>query len=222
MIKRPAFFLVLLVCLPFPALADWPTEYCRNYIDQTLTFNRHNYLFGQTLNRYFLTSQGNALILGSGAGNDDITLVSKGWDVTSVDLCARTGEVLAARSQGLKGGNQFIQGSFENADFSGNYQLVMSYYALPFGNKNNLESVIAAVAKSSDVGAILSVNFFGYEHSYVKQQVAYGVSLDEITALLNRYHFNIEFHLNRIYDQPDASGENTHWDMIDIIAKKVA
>jgi len=69
-------------------------------------------------------------------------------------------------------------------------------------------------------GAVISANFFGYQHSMVKEGIAYGMTRDEIKALLEKNGFSIRVLLNRVYDQMDFDGNKTHWGVFDLIAEK--
>lgn len=160
------------------------------------------------------------LDLGSGSGDMDVDLVSKGYDVTGIDTSARSGEIIKERTKLLKGQFKFQQGDFSLVQLTGQYDLVMSYFSLPYGDKKSLPQLLQQISLHMPTGGILAINFFGPTHAWVKSGEAYGINKEELTEYLTKNHFNIKFFLNRTYDQRDFDNHPVHWDVLDVIAIK--
>lgn len=162
-----------------------------------------------------------ALDLGSGSGNETIDLLSRNWNVLGTDLSPRSGEVISQRAQQLGGRFQFQEGDFSTVRLNDYYDLVISFYSLPFGNKKDLPILITNLSCHMKSGAVIAVNFFGEKHDFVKHGKAYGITKSEINQLFDTNHFKIIYFLNRIYNQRDFDGNQIHWDILDIIAIKI-
>lgn len=210
------FLFALIAVTPLHAMheKDWS-----NYIDLSIDKTTY-YLYNQVMHSDLKNQHSRALNLGAGSGNLDFDLASKGWDVTSVDTSPRSGEIINKRIQYINGRSHFQQASFENAQLTGDYDLVFSFFALPFGDKNSLPYLIKNISKHMKSGAQLAVNFFGNEHTFVQKGVAYGMTEDELSNLLLLNGFQIRYFLNRHYEQPDSSGALVYWDLLDVIAVK--
>jgi len=191
-----------------------------SYVDGSVGRNFY-YLYQQIMSVYFKDhNQHRALNLGTGAGDVDVDLAAHDWNVTSVDASTRSGEVIAQRMKFVKGQYQFQKADFSKAELAGNYDLVTAFFALPFGNKSELPMLMANISKHTRKGAVVAVNFFGNDHTFVKAGQCYGMTKDEVTQLLSLNGFEIQFYLNRRYKQEDFNGNNTFWDLLDVIAVK--
>lgn len=215
MVKKIIPFLILFFSLNTYAANPWDS-----YIDSNVSTISY-YLLDEALNSYFdIHKKYHALDLGAGSGNEDIKLIAKGWDVTSIDSSARSGEVIHERAKILKGHSQFIQQDFASLHLTENYDFVMSFFALPFGNKNDLSNILRQLNQHMNRNAVFAANFFGNQHGFVIAGQAYGLTQDELMNALKLNHFKVTFFLNRQYDKPDATGAKTHWDVFDVIAVK--
>lgn len=195
---------------------DWAA-----YVDGSVGRNFY-YLYQQVMYGFFQDQhQHRAINFGAGAGDVDVDLAAHGWDVTSVDLSPRAGEVIGERMKFVKGRFHFQQKDFSRADLTGNYDLITSFFALPFGGKNDLPGMMKNIAQHTKSGSVLAVNFFGNEHSFVKQGQCYGMSKDEVYQLMSQNGFEIRYFLNRYFSQPDFNNNKTYWDVLDVIAVKL-
>lgn len=218
MIKYGWILLVSLFTSLGAQAATWQYDWS-GYIDGTVGKPPY-YLYSQVLNSYDSHKQYRALDLGSGAGDLDVDLVAKGWDVTGVDSSTRSGEVIQERTKSLAGTFQFQQADFSSAILSGNYDLVISFFSLPYGKKRELSTLLKMISLHMKSGALLAMNFFGYEQTWVKNGLAYGLSKEEIFNFLTQNNFKIKYFLNRVYDQRDFNNDNVHWDVLDVVAEK--
>ena len=72
----------------------------------------------------------------------------------------------------------------------------------------------------SKKGTIVAANFFGPEHDYVKNGVAFAMTEKEVRKALESNRFQILYILQRVYDKHDPDGIKTHCDVIDFVARK--
>lgn len=152
----------------------------QNYIDGTVGRPPY-YLYQDAMERYLSSSNGsNALVLGCGAGNEEINLIKKGWNITAIDTNKRSNEIIRERIKELPGNFNFQHGDFSSIQMSGKYDLIMSLFALPFGNKIELGSLFKRFNEYTKTGSVLVANFFGKNHSFVKKSLAYSLTEEEL------------------------------------------
>ncbi|BCA95625.1 methyltransferase [Legionella antarctica] len=218
-ISTIAYF--LLITVGNMSFANQNQDNWQAYLDGSVGKNIY-YLYNQVMSSSFQNkSNYRALDLGSGAGDVDFNLAALGWDVTSVDTSQRAGELITERMKYINGKFNFQLSDFENAILSGDYDLVLSFFALPFGDKNNLPELIRKISQHTKPDAIFAVTFFGNDHTFVKNGQAYGISKDELSSILNANGFEIRYFLNRRYKQSGSNGESVNWDVLDVIATKL-
>lgn len=180
------------------------------------------YLYDQVMYGSFRNKQNlRALNLGSGSGDVDFDLAAKKWDVTSTDTSPRTGEILKERISYINGSFEFQLTDFDNVNLKGTYDLVLSFFALPFGNKLNLPELVTKLNQHMKKDAVFVATFFGNEHTFVINGNAYGITKDELITVLSANNFQIRYFLNRRFNQSDLKGESIHWDVLDVIAVKL-
>lgn len=211
-----AFFVISNSVFAYVQANNW-----NSYIDGTVTKPTY-YLYNQVMHsRLGLPKKTNrAVDFGSGAGNEDVDLVSNGWDVLGIDSDARSGEVISARTKEMLGYFHFQLSDFSTAKLEGNYDLILSFFALPFGNKKNLPLILSNIDQHSRKNAVLAVNFFGNNATFVQTGEAYGLTQTELNNYLAASHFKMISFLEREFDQADFAGKMTHWDVLDVIAIK--
>lgn len=212
--------LILLMTSEFCSFAGQGQDVWASYIDASVGKNTY-YLYQQVMNGTFLHNKSHrALSLGAGAGEVDIDLASRGWEIMSVDSSPRSHEILNERMKLIPAKFEFQLSDFEHTVLKGDYDLVVSFFALPFGEKNNLPVLIENISKHMKKNAIFAVNFFGNTHTYVINGQAYGITQDELSNLLTANGMQIKFFLNRHFTQAGLHGEIVNWDVLDVIAKK--
>lgn len=189
-----------------------------SYIDFTVG-ERIYYLYYAALD-VSKPSGNRALILGSGAGNEDIELLRKGWEVWSVDQSPRSEKVIKQRATNFREKSHFHLGDFSSFKMTDNYDLVISFFALPFGDRKDLDSLVKNISNHMQKGSVFTVTFFGEQQDFVKKKVAYGIKQKELEELLIVNNFKIHYLINRIYDKKDAFDNMVHWDIFDVIAIK--
>ena len=164
-----------------------------------------------------------AVNFGSGAGQEDIQLINKGWEVLSVDSCPLSSKIITEKTKNSKGTSITFQGDFLDAKLIGEYDLIMSFYSLPFGKKQNLSQLLQKINKHLKKRGLLIANFFGEEHDFVKNKAAYGISQKELLIKLLDNGFKIIEFKSKLYKASafsSAVGEEVNWDVLEVIAKK--
>lgn len=217
------FYIFLLVmCIAFIPQANSTQQEAkwRDYLDATIGKSTH-YLYDQAIKMAFNNRHKyRALDLGAGSGDIVVDMVSKGWDVTAVDTSSRSKDILEERTKYLKGTFHFQLADFAHVNFSGKYNLVTSFNALPFSSKENLPLLIKNISRHMKKGGILAVNFFGNEHDFVKNGSTFGMTEEEVRQYLTDNGFKIIYYLNRIFDATEK-GKSVRYDYIDVIAVKI-
>ncbi|MBL7480629.1 class I SAM-dependent DNA methyltransferase [Legionella bononiensis] len=216
----PAIVYLLLITMGTSSFASQYQDNWEEYLDGSVGRNIY-YLYTQVMSSSFQNkAKYRALDLGSGAGDVALNLASLGWDVTCVDTSKRAGKIINERMNFINGSFNFQLSEFENATLSGKYDFVLSFFSLPFGDKNNLPYLIKKISQHMKPDALFAVNFFGNKHTFVKNGKAYGISQDELKSILTSNGFEIRYFLHRYYKQAGGNGESVNWDIFDVIAKK--
>ncbi len=187
-------------------------------------------LYLDVIHKYFSntsethTSSLRAVNFGSGAAKEDLDLLKKGWDVLSIDSNPLTHEILSNDSKNLKGTSKSINDSFEEAKLDGKYDLIMSFNSLPFGQKNTLDSIFKNISHHlKEKTGLFVANFFGTEHGFVKQEIAYALSHEELSEKLLKSKFEIiEIKESLIKDYKTQAGDPITWHDFKVIAKKAS
>ena len=171
-----------LICISFmmatvPAYAAEDSEsFARNYIDASVGEPVY-YLYRQATDIRFNDNQKyRAINIGSGTADVVVDMLSKGWDVTATDKAQRAKEVADERTKNLKGSFQFQLADIPEIRLSGDYNLAVAFYTLPFGKKENIPTLIKDLSAHMKKGSLVAVNFFGNDHSLVKDGVAFGLT----------------------------------------------
>jgi hypothetical protein len=163
------------------------------------------------------TKKPRALSLGTGDGKEDIDLISRGWNVTSIDSEPYSGEYVSGILKTMKKSSKytFQNVSFENAKLSGKYDYIMAFNSFPFGDKKSIPLIFEQIAKHSAKEAVIAMTMFGPTHSFVKRKRCFSMSKREIISLLESNDFEVLFIERSNYD--DLT--NKHWDLFEIIAR---
>ena len=177
-------------------------------------------IFNDTIsNKHF---QYRAVNYGSGSGEEDIELINNGWEVLSIDSCPRSYEIITDKTKNSKGKSIFFQGDFIDAELTNEYDLIMSFYSLPFGKKQDLDKLLKIICVHIKPEGVFVANFFGEEHDFVKKNSAYGISKKELSEKLIHNGFEILELNNQAYEAKSFSsdGKKINWDVLEVIAKK--
>jgi hypothetical protein len=197
------------------------------YIQSQLKSNTRP-LYQKVIDEYFKDKvcksldQLRAANYGSGAGHEDIELINMGWEVLSIDSCPLSREIVTNKTKNSVGKSVFFQGDFASAELVEKYDLIMSFYSLPFGRKKDLDFILGEISKHLKAEGIFTANFFGPKHEFVQKKKAYGISYDELLIKLKSNGFNIielksDFYRAQAFD---SNGKEIDWDVLEVIAKK--
>jgi len=212
--------IIICFCLINSALAE--SNKWENYINQSVGAPLY-YLHESAL--YLFPSQCpncRAFSFGSGPGNEEIDLVKKGWVVTSNDINPLSGSIITERVKIFHGRFAFQNVDFASIKLNGQYDYFFSFFALPFGDKKEVQKLVRHMSLYSKKDTLIALNFFGPENDFVKKGVAFSMEHEEVIKLLESNRFKIIYILRRIYDKVDLEGIKTHWDVIDVMARKKA
>lgn len=218
----PRFLFLLLIAVSGLCFSASEEDPWRAYLDASVG-NPIYYLYQELLHEPIrIDSSTRAIDLGAGSGEVDLDLAAKGCYVTAVDTSPRSGEIINQRMQHMHAHYDFQRTDFNTLSWKGNYDLVFSFFSLPFAPKEELPALLVQISHHTNPGARLVFSFFGYEHDFVKRKIAYGIAEDELSRLLQEQGFSISYFLQRQFDRTDERNGLVHWDVLDVIAIKHA
>lgn len=185
-------------------------------------------LFQKVMKKYFYQKDPNentqyrAVNFGSGSAIEDIELINKGWEVLSIDSCLMSSKILDSKSKDAIGKSIFFLGDFNDVKLTKEYNLIMSFYALPFGKKQDLDKLLKNINLHIKPDGIFVANFFGNDHTFVKNKSAYGLSQKELFAKFLDNGFKIIEFKNKAYKAEafSSEGKKVNWDVLEVIAKR--
>ncbi len=163
-----------------------------------------------------LAPMGRAVDLGCGAGTDAEYLSECGFHVTAVDGDAAAAAFVRSRSGGAI---RFVHSPLETFEF-GSYELVASLFALSFLSDDALHSVVHRAAESLSPGGVLAMNTFGPRDGWAGEAEMAFPTKQQLEALVTDLLL-IEL-LEEEYDEPTASGQEKHWHIYNLIARRTS
>lgn len=163
---------------------------------------------------------GKAIDIGSGAGNDSLYLINKGWCVLSVDKNPSGFDMIKEKLLPDQLNQfSFIEVSFEELQCLPQCDFVNSSFSIPFCNPSYFKNFISILINSISVNGRFTGNFFGKNDGWAKSEQMTFCSIDKIEDIFSE--FNIEFIEEKVFDGKNAFGNDKQWDIINIVAKKV-
>lgn len=159
-----------------------------------------------------------AIDLGCGAGRDTIALLKQNWDVLAIDKEDTENIIREQLSREEQQRFKFMKSVFGKMNLP-KAKLVVANFSLPFAKKEYFNLIWNKINNSLLEGGYFVGNFFGKKDSWAeyKKNLTF-LSEDEVKELFDNFKL-IQF--NEIEkDANTASGEEKHWHIYDIIAKK--
>lgn len=158
-----------------------------------------------------------AIDLGCGAGRDTGFLVKNNIDVTAIDRVDVSKFLYKDLTAEEKVRLTFQQAKFSEANLP-KTDLVISYEALPFCNREELVKLLDEIKDSLNENGYFLCNFFGKNDSWFGNDKIQFYEKEEIEDLLKDFKI---LKLNEIErDGETAMHQMKHWHVFWIIAKK--
>lgn len=160
-----------------------------------------------------------AIDIGCGHGADTLELLRRGWKVLATDnnsegLSLLEESVRPDLKKNLKVSNM----SFENIKLD-KCDLVNAGYSIPFCSPDHFMKLWNEIENSIKTGGRFSGNFFGVNDSWADSDKMTFHTLEETLKFFGK--FEIEYFHERDEDGTTASGEEKHWHVFSVIARKV-
>lgn len=160
-----------------------------------------------------LPEPGLALDLGAGWGQGAKWLAERGWQVRAVEIDP---DMVDALRQ-IDGVEAF---DADMSDFpAGEYQLVVGVFSLFFLPADSLAQTWKRIESSLPPGGIFGGQFLGPEDDWVQQEIAYGVTKDQLDEMLSGFRILEWEEVNR--DGKTVWGEPKHWHLHHVIAQRL-
>lgn len=159
-----------------------------------------------------------AVDLGCGAGRDTIALLKYNWNVLAIDKEDTEAIIKERLTKEEQERFTFLKSVFGEMNLP-KTNLVVANFSLPFSKKEYFNLIWNKINNSLLKGGYFVGNFFGKKDSWVenKKNLIF-LSENEVKDLFTDFEL-IQF--NEIEkDAKIASGEEKHWHIYDIIAKK--
>jgi SAM-dependent methyltransferase len=166
--------------------------------------------------------KGNVIDVGCGAGNDSIFLYENDWNVLAIDKNASGLNSLQEKYPQIKISNML----FEDITELPQTDLIIANYSIPFCNPSYFSKFIDILKNSIVKNGRFAGNFFGLNDSWRfgvnenwgKSSEMTFYSAEMVKSLFD--DFQIEYFNETEFDGKTVSGNDKHWHIIEIIAKK--
>lgn len=156
--------------------------------------------------------------LGCGAGRDTRFLVKNNINVTAIDRVDVTKFLYKDLNEEEKNRLRFLQAKFCEAQLP-KVDLVISYEALSFCNREELESLLEKINNSLNENGYFLCNFFGKKDDWAGKGNTQCYTREEVEELLKEFKI---LKINEIErDAPSAMHQIKHWHVFWVIAKKM-
>jgi 2-polyprenyl-3-methyl-5-hydroxy-6-metoxy-1,4-benzoquinol methylase len=179
------------------------------YIDKSAGRRLHELHTISKFHWFNIKGKTTCLSVGSGAGNEEIDLINRGWKVTAVDITSHSEEVMRSRLlKGQQNNLEFLLGDIQEVNLRKKYNYILALNVLPF--IGNFVSVIAKLKKLSKKECIYTMTFFGPNHG-IKNTTK--TTVTKLKCLFKSMNLIIRFIERVEYDQKNG----VHWDAINVI-----
>ncbi|HBL83540.1 MAG: hypothetical protein A2Y17_00430 [Clostridiales bacterium GWF2_38_85] len=162
---------------------------------------------------------GNAIDIGSGAGNDSIYLINYNWNVLAVDKSSNGFDNIKnnlSNEQKIKFSSKQI--TFEELDVLPKCDLINSSFSIPFCQPAYFNKFLDVIKNSISVNGRFAGNFFGKNDGWSKSDQMSFCSIEDVRNIFS--DFEVEFIEEKEYDGKTAAGNDKHWNIINLVARK--
>lgn len=163
-----------------------------------------------------------ALDLGCGGGRDSLFLLKMGWQVVAMDKSASAIETLRKSATDIcrEDKIEFVHKSFENVTGPvGQFDLIQAGVSVPFCHPDNFSKFWeSAVVNSLVSGGRFAGHFFGDKDDWAYKQDMVFVDQFELNEMFR--DFDLEFFKESETDKADVHGQNKHWHIFELVARK--
>ena len=157
--------------------------------------------------------QGVCMDIGSGAGNDVLYLLEKGWKVLAFDPEEESQRIIQERFSNQPN-LQFTRANFKEIPWE-MVDLINCSFVLPFCEKEYFDSLMDIIVSNIRPDGRFSGHFFGSNHSWNHLCL-----VSKKKALSYFHEFDLEY-INEIEeDKISALGEDIYFHNIDVVGRK--
>jgi SAM-dependent methyltransferase len=160
-----------------------------------------------------------AIDIGCGHGADTIELLKNDWKVLAIDKEANGLSILKdSIGPGMRKNLILSKQKFENIKLK-KCDLINASYSLPFCKPAYFNNFWKVISGSIKTGGRFSGNFFGKKDSWSSNNNLTFHTITQVKKLFDK--FNIEYFHERDEDGTTTSGEEKHWHVFSVIARKI-
>lgn len=166
-------------------------------------------------------TSGLAVDLGTGTGRDSLFLLKKGWHVLSIDAESLAIDIILQRAETEKLDNlEVMISSFSDMLLPDNIDLVNASYSLPFCSPDNFPKCWQKITDHLAIGGRFSGHFFGDQDDWASDPFL-TIHTQEQMLQLFKDNFAIEYLKIDNDISATADGQQKHWHVFNVVAKKV-
>lgn len=159
-----------------------------------------------------------AIDLDSGAGNDALALLERGWKVLAIDGEPDSAKRLLEKTKGQNKKHLSVMTSkFEDVTLPA-CDLLNSSYSLSFCHPDYFERLWDKITSSIRIGGRFAGQIFGNNDEWSQTKTMTFFTKTQVEKLFGGFEF--EYFEEEDKDGTIASGDTKHWHLFHIVAKK--
>lgn len=166
---------------------------------------------------YWKGAPGVASDLGCGIGNEVMDLLQRGWKVHAIDKESAGIKSLLARVGDDKNLSTSIQ-AFESFQQFPKVDVLFSFHALSFYNKEHFERVLRQAIESVNAQGLFVGTLFGPQDDWVQWDFVAGISEEKMKEAFHAFEI---LHFKEVKGRErSANGPEKNWHFYEIIARR--